>query len=369
MVLGIQAGTGFVDSFANQLNTKLPPALHEQAVYAQTTANLKQCIPGVAGTCPQYYTCDPNLNKCVGIGNVQCDPTLMNSVSCSDSNGQPDDTICLANGVSGPCDVTAMKCHDASPCTLSDAADQLVEGISVGEQLLGLTDPNQALQALVKDPMGTTTPTAQTNWVCVPNNGASDFDPCDNAVGTCGFVLRAKRLNVSSDAVELVWFDRAPDPGRASSADTAFAAFVAEVGAGGTSYESLCQANSQSAPDPVVPAFWAASHQGESGECPTISSGGAAPICRPEDGPGSMCACGVPTNPDTGLCEFCGQDSDCNPRSPTSVGGTCDLVTHRCWSNTICQYAGEPCFYPYEYCDVTYGFCVPEMACPVPPTN
>lgn len=87
----------------------------------------------------------------------------------------------------------------------SDAANQLAAAVSNGSDNLkiqsgGPSSPSQRLIAAVRRP---------ENWRC--QNHPDPPDAC-RAIGPrnhgrCEFMLRAKRLNVTPDAVELVWFD------------------------------------------------------------------------------------------------------------------------------------------------------------------
>jgi hypothetical protein len=94
------------------------------------------------------------------------------------------------------------------PCVIGQAdncaiaADVLNTAIEKGGANLGLSDDDVAmLQTVAGEPAqggGGPTFTGRHNWMCIPQ---------DPDRGVCEYVLRAKRLTVTPNTVNLVWFD------------------------------------------------------------------------------------------------------------------------------------------------------------------
>lgn len=93
------------------------------------------------------------------------------------------------------------------------AASQFTLYARLGASKLGFDSSQQdALEATIQQEKNG----RLTNWECVKHATGADL-----FAGRCEFVIRAKRVNVYPDQVELVWFD-SPD-----LASTAFAAYAA----------------------------------------------------------------------------------------------------------------------------------------------
>jgi hypothetical protein len=97
--------------------------------------------------------------------------------------------------------------------TTTTAQNVLGLGAAVGGAKLGFTSTadQNSLQAAAKAP---------DNWTCINGNAF--------------FILRAKRINVYPDAIELVWFDGA------NPSDPMYALYAAAVAKGGNSVSQLC---------------------------------------------------------------------------------------------------------------------------------
>jgi len=111
----------------------------------------------------------------------------------------------------GPGDVAPLC--DAGNDRTATARSTFASGARNGGAMLGYSQGDQdALANAVSQP---------GNWICGSDNRAR-------------FTLRAKRINVYEDAVELVWFDKA------DVNDPMYALYVAAVRAGGNLVSSLC---------------------------------------------------------------------------------------------------------------------------------
>jgi len=93
---------------------------------------------------------------------------------------------------------SAFVCSPESKDECGFAASILGDSIEAGVDALGLSPAEEnALQLSANGTFDN-----RPNWRCVP------VDPNDaEGQHQCGYVLRAKRLNVHADALELVWFD------------------------------------------------------------------------------------------------------------------------------------------------------------------
>jgi hypothetical protein len=274
-------------------------------------------------------------------------------VYCGDAQGHPDDALCQAKNI-GPCDPATLLCHDAWDCTTE--ADCLVAqnifagAVGLGADFLGLHDQGQLA----------TTARQDANWTCAPHT--LHAPACGGGVqGRCQYILRAKRLNVNSDTVELVWFDDVTD-----FTNPALAAFAASFVDPAdplskrdvTRYQALCSRKprgiqaASTAPNPALNYdirswfnYWLPSFAspGPTGQCPAEPANPPQCGCQQD----ADCPCGVTCDPNTHRCEnLCFTGADC-------ASGICYTNLNRCGSGETCSLG--VCPFAYESC--VLGIC------------
>jgi hypothetical protein len=370
--------TGLINQLRASLDTTLPTTFHQQLTNLQSTAAAftKPCQSD--SDCPYnpeqaHGTCDVNTHYCDYSGS-DCDPGGMTTIPCTVNANC---TSHKPQPLTGPCvnnpNGTGKVCVDTagSGCALSNFAGIFKGAISTGERMLDIVDNQQAIPNLLDD---------EKNWVCVPKVNGASTDPCnvDARAGTCSIRLRAKRINVSSETVDLVWFDEPPLTQKAgngpwhvnniTSADTAFATLLALLGSNttGTSPDisSLCQSTLNTPLGNLV-RYQSVYHADGTGTCPYGNNGSPTgpapppPVC-PCSTSNPPCACGVAC--EDGQCPICHQDSDCVNALPGNYvscmyglygnSGDVRCANNRCVSNAICNplVCGSSCPFPYETC-------------------
>ncbi|MCC6526400.1 MAG: hypothetical protein IT373_27380, partial [Polyangiaceae bacterium] len=97
--------------------------------------------------------------------------------------------------VLGAANLTA--CTPGAGFACGSAATKLATAVSDGGTALGLTG-NEVTQLIAAEAKNA----GNDNWRCVPYDGGATAE-----AHRCEYVVRAKRVNVYPDAVELVWFD------------------------------------------------------------------------------------------------------------------------------------------------------------------
>jgi hypothetical protein len=132
----------------------------------------------------------------------ECHACTLAGETCKDTVPCCGGAACVEGRCAMPTDLTAMPCAAAQ-------AEFLASLIKQGAQELKL-DMTET-QSLI-DAAGAIDPTNQSlaNWRCVPDAPPSCGETAhrqQEAKHHCEVVLRAKRLNVYPDQLELVWFD------------------------------------------------------------------------------------------------------------------------------------------------------------------
>jgi hypothetical protein len=260
---------------------------------------------------------------------------------------------------SGPASDSAWACTPSSTGQLGSeckaARNEFDEAIFLGAMTLGIPNPGPGgPTARLRKAAG-----LDQNWRCVAHPTPADV--CRGVVagsaGRCEYVLRAKRINVNPDTVDLVWFDDDDD-----FDNPAYAAFVASFVKSETerdfeAYKQLCErpsygvvsgTNLNETDSNFYPRQFENFHDGEH-VCPP-------PPPPPPPSPPPQCPCS--------------QDGDCPSR--VCRAGICAFV---CFDSSNCGGGGAVCkdgLCYGQYCDPTnanipqcppYETCLPEGTC------